>query len=64
MDKLLKGAVDTLPATKEIIEVQDALPLPPVEPESNGYGKDITIVIVGIIVAASLYKLWLKYGKK
>tara|TARA_R100001594_G_scaffold40941_1_gene72923 strand:- start:395 stop:583 length:189 start_codon:yes stop_codon:yes gene_type:complete len=62
MDKLFKGAVDTLPAAKEIIEVQEVLPLP--EPESNGYGKDIGIVIVGIIVAASLYKLWLKYGKK
>ena len=34
MDKLLKGAVDTLPATKELIEVQEALPLP--EPESGG----------------------------
>ena len=62
MDKLLKGAVDTMPAAKELIEVQEALPLP--EPESNNYGTDVGIVIAGIIVLAALYKFWLKYGKK
>jgi len=42
--------------------LQEALPLP--EPESNGYGTDVGIVIAGIIVLAALYKFWLKYGKK
>ena len=43
-------------------QVEQVVPIP--EPEPNGYGKDVGIVIVGIVVAASLYKLWLKYGKK
>ena len=62
MDKLIKGAVDTLPAAKELIEVQEALPLP--EPESNGSLTDVGIVVAGVIVLAALYKFWLKYGKK
>ena len=62
MDKLLKGAVDTLPAATELIEVQDALPLP--EPESNGSLTDVGIVVAGVIVLAALYKFWLRYGKK
>ena len=62
MDKLLKGAVDTMPAAKELIEVQEALPLP--EPESNGSLTDVGIVVAGVIVLASLYKFWLRYGKK
>ena len=62
MDKLLKGAVDSVPAAKELIEVQEALPLP--EPESNGSLTDVGIVVAGIIILAALYKLWLKYGKK
>tara|TARA_Y100001973_G_scaffold43785_1_gene65184 strand:+ start:274 stop:462 length:189 start_codon:yes stop_codon:yes gene_type:complete len=62
MDKLIKGAVDTLPAAKELIEVQEALPLP--EPESNGSLTDVGIVVAGVIVLAALYKFWLRYGKK
>ena len=62
MDKLLKGAVDTMPAAKELIEVQEALPLP--EPESNGSLTDVGIVVTGVIVLAVLYKFWLRYGKK
>ena len=62
MDKLLKGAVDTMPAAKELIEVQEALPLP--EPESNGSLTDVGIVVAGVIVLAALYKFWLRYGKK
>ena len=58
MDTIIKD----LPIPKEVIEVQDALPLP--EAESNGYGKDVGILITGLIAAAVLYKLWLKYGKK
>ena len=62
MDKLIKGAVDTLPAAKELIEVQEALPL--LEPESNGSLTDVGIVVAGVIVLAALYKFWLRYGKK
>ena len=62
MDKLLKGAVDTMPAAKELIEVQEALPLP--EPESNGSLTNVGIVVAGVIVLAALYKFWLRYGKK
>jgi len=46
----------------EVIEVQEALPLP--EPETNGYGKDVGILIVGVVTLAVVYKLWLKFGKK
>ena len=45
-----------------IEQVEQVVPIP--EPEPNGYGKDVGIVIVGVIVAAVLYKLWIKYGKK
>ena len=58
----METIIKDLPIPKEVIEVQEALPLP--EPESNGYGKDVGILIVGVIAAAVLYKLWLKYGKK
>ena len=58
----METIIKDLPIPKEVIEVQDALPLP--EPESNGYGKDDGILIAGLIAAAVLYKLWLKYGKK
>ena len=58
----METIIKDLPIPKEVIEVQDALPLP--EPESNGYGKDVGILIAGLIAAAVLYKLWLKYGKK
>ena len=55
MDKLLKGAVDTLPATKEIIEVEDALPLP--EPESGvSWTTGLGIAGIVLILAAAVYK--------
>tara|TARA_Y100001960_G_scaffold153004_1_gene161441 strand:+ start:245 stop:427 length:183 start_codon:yes stop_codon:yes gene_type:complete len=60
----METIIKDLPIPKEVTEVQQALPLPPVEQESNGYGKDVGIVIAGVIAAAVLYKLWLKYGKK
>jgi hypothetical protein len=58
----METIIKDLPIPKEVIEVQEALPLP--EPESNNYGTDVGIVIAGIIILAALYKLWLKYGKK
>ena len=51
MDKLLKGAVDTMPAAKELIEVQEALPLP--EPESGGLGGG-EIAVVAILIGGAL----------
>ena len=55
MDKLLKGAVDTLPAAKELIEVQEALPLP--EPESGvSWTTGIGIGAIVLILAAAFAK--------
>ena len=59
----METIIKDLPIPKEVItEVKEALPLP--EPEPNGYGKDVGIVVAGIIILATLYKLWLRYGKK
>jgi len=59
----METIIKDLPIPKEVItEVKEVLPLP--EPEPNGYGKDVGIVIVGVVTLAVLYKLWLKYGKK
>ena len=58
----METIIKDLPIPKEVIEVQDALPLP--EPESNGYGKDVGTLIVGVVTLAVVYKLWLKFGKK
>ena len=55
MDKLLKGAVDSVPAAKEIIEVQEALPLP--EPESGvSWTTGIGIAAIVVVLAAALAK--------
>ena len=58
----METIIKDLPIPKEVIEVKESIQLP--EPESNGYGKDVGILVAGVIVAAVLYKLWLKYGKK
>ena len=58
----METIIKDLKLPKEVTEIQEALPLP--EPEPNGYGKDVGILVAGVIVAAVLYKLWLKYGKK
>ena len=55
MDKLLKGAVDSVPAAKELIEVQEALPLP--EPESGvSWTTGLGIAGIVLILAAAVYK--------
>ena len=55
MDKLIKGAVDTLPAAKELIEVQEALPLP--EPESGvSWTTGIGLAALVVILAAAFAK--------
>ena len=58
----MENVLKQIELPKEVIEVQEALLLP--EPEPNGYGKDVGILIAGVITLAVLYKLWLKYGKK
>ena len=58
----MENVLKQIELPKEVIEVQEALLLP--EPEPNGYGKDVGILIVGVVAAAVLYKLWLKHGKK
>ena len=55
MDKLLKGAVDAMPAAKELIEVQEALPLP--EPESGvSWTTGIGVGAIVLILAAAFAK--------
>ena len=55
MDKLLKGAVASVPAAKELIEVQEALPLP--EPESGvSWTTGIGIAAIVVILAAAFAK--------
>ena len=48
--------------------IEEILPAPaPVTTETvevNPYTTDLIVVVVGIIVLGSAYKLWLKYGKK
>ena len=48
--------------------IEQILPTPePVTTSSvevNPYKSDVIILVVGIVVLGSLYKLWLKYGKK
>jgi len=62
MESIIKELPIPKEATKMIEEVPAIQEL--IEPEPKGYGNDVAIVIVGILVIGSLYKLWLKYGKK
>ena len=55
METVIKGVGAAGGAVKQIPELQEALPLP--EPESNGYGTDVGIVIAGIIVIAAREKI-------
>jgi len=59
----MENVLKQIELPKEVIEVQDAIQQV-AEPEPNGYGKDVGILIAGVITLAVLYKLWLKYGKK
>jgi hypothetical protein len=59
----MENVLKQIELPKEVIEVQDAIQQV-AEPEPNGYGKDVGILIGGVITLAVLYKLWLKYGKK
>ena len=58
----METIIKDLPIPKEVIGVQETIQL--TEPEPNGYGKDVGILIVGVVTLAVLYKLWLKFGKK
>ncbi len=65
MQEVLKGAGAATQGALEALPIESIpSPLPPVEPEPKGYGTDVAIVIVGVLVLGSLYKFWLKYGKK
>jgi len=48
--------------------LEEILPAPePVittEVEVNPYTTDLIVIVVGIVVLGSAYKLWLKFGKK
>ena len=55
METVIKGAAALVPATKELIEVEQALPLP--EPESGvSWTTGIGIAALVVIVAAAVYK--------
>tara|TARA_R100001463_G_scaffold54917_2_gene106211 strand:+ start:56 stop:244 length:189 start_codon:yes stop_codon:yes gene_type:complete len=55
METVIKGASALVPATKELIEVEQALPLP--EPESGvSWTTGIGIAALVVIVAAAVYK--------
>ena len=63
MDKLLKGAVDSVPAAKELIEVQEAIQQV-AEPESGiSVGTGIGIAALVLIVAAAFAKYKCKCKK-
>ena len=55
METVIKGASSLVPATKELIEVEQALPLP--EPESGvSWTTGIGIGAIVVILAAAIYK--------
>ena len=55
MDTIIKGASSLVPATKELIEVEQALPLP--EPESGvSWTTGIGLVALVVIIAAAIAK--------
>ena len=55
MDTIIKGASSLVPVTKEIIEVEQALPLP--EPESGvSWTTGIGIAAIVVILAAAFAK--------
>ena len=63
MDTIIKGASSLAPATKELIEVQEALPLP--EPESGGFPWCGVGIGVGAVVLAAIFaKLYKCTAKK
>ena len=59
MEDLIK---DALP--KEVIEIQEALPLPEPESEGIGWGATIGLGALAIIVVAGLYKNYCRCKKK
>ena len=59
----MENVLKQIELPKEVIEVQETIQQV-AEPESNGYGKDVSILIVGVVTLAVVYKLWLKFGKK
>ena len=55
METIIKGASALVPATKELVEVEQALPLP--EPESGvSWTTGIGVVALVVILAAAIAK--------
>ena len=59
----METIIKELPIPKEVIEVQEALPLPEPEPQGIGWGSSIALV-VGLVVAGSILKFGCKKLKK
>ena len=60
MEELLKKQQQDF--IEQILPTPEPVTTPSVE--VNSYESDVIILVVGIVVLGSLYKLWLKYGKK
>ena len=64
--KMYSKIIEELLKTQQQDFIEQILPTP--EPvttvEGNSYKSDVIILVVRIVVLGSLYKLWLKYGKK
>ena len=58
----METIIKDLPIPKEVIEVQEALPLP--EPKTNNNARDFGILVGVIVVAAICAKLYKCTAKK
>ena len=59
----METIIKELPIPKEVIEVQEALPLLEPEPQGIGWGSSIAL-LVGLVVAGSILKFGCKKLKK
>ena len=59
----METIIKDIPIPEEVIEVQEALPLPEPEPQGIGWGPSIALV-VGLVVAGSILKFGCKKLKK
>ena len=59
----METIIKELPIPKEVIEVQEALPLPEPEPQGISWGLGVGLV-VGLVVAGSILKFGCKKLKK
>ena len=59
----METIIKDLPLPKEVMEVQEALPLPEPEPQGIGWGSSIALV-VGLVAAGAILKFGCKKLKK